>query len=134
MIIIFITCQSIKLLHLIVEKQIHPRHVTVQIGFWIEDIIESFLFENAAGQKIPVNDACYCDTIIQVLWQNMAECHGNLLKVELSNLRRWTVISNTNVQIELGCSEKLSCNPDWEIAPSNEKTLKISWINSFYVS
>ncbi|CAK9827661.1 hypothetical protein ANTRET_LOCUS5336 [Anthophora retusa] len=48
-----------------VGKQMHSQRVTAWSGFWAGGIIGPFFFENAADQTITVNNARYCDMIIQ---------------------------------------------------------------------
>lgn len=67
----------------------HPHHVIVWCGFWAGGFIGPFFFENAAGQGLTINGACYCDMITQFfvpklqdkdvdnIWfqQDSATCH-----------------------------------------------------------
>lgn len=51
-------------LRVLVEKQMHPQRVNVWCGFCAGGVIESFFFENAAGQAIMVKGADYPDMLI----------------------------------------------------------------------
>lgn len=83
----FVNCQLCHTLSLenpreIVEKQMNP-HVTVWCEFCSGGINRPFFLENAFGQAISVNGACYLDMIIQFLVPNLQDIEMDVICFQL---------------------------------------------------